>query len=50
MNSTWIAFAAGIFLGGILGMGILAMLVAGRNADEQMEQMHRNRFPRLPRT
>lgn len=39
----------GIMLGLAVGMAF-AIMVTGKRSGDKMEQLHRDRFPRLPRT
>lgn len=39
MNSPWIAFFVGSFLGGIIGMGVLSLCVIASQSDRNMERI-----------
>lgn len=46
MSNVWVAFICGFFLGGVLGMGLLAILVVSRDDDDFTPRMGPPRMPR----
>lgn len=43
MTSVWIAFGAGLFLGTVMGILVIALCFIARREDDAMERERKNR-------